>query len=37
MLDQCMFTSMLYEIEAWCDISIIENKILKIEIDVLWL
>ena len=34
-LDQCMFTSLLYGIEAWDDISIIENKILKIELDAL--
>ena len=34
-LDQCMFTSLLYRIETWGDISIIENKILKIEIDAL--
>ena len=34
-LDQCMFTSSLYGIETWGDISIIENNILKIEIDAL--
>ena len=32
-LDQCMFTALLYGIETWGDISKIEKKLLKIEID----
>ena len=34
-LDQCMFTSLLYGAEAWGDISIIEDEIRKIEIKAL--
>ena len=34
-LDQCMFTALLYGAETWGDITFIENKILKIEIDLL--
>ena len=34
-LDQCMFTALLYGAEAWGDISIIEDEIRKIEIKAL--
>ena len=34
-LDQYMFTAVLYGAETWGDITFIENKILKIEIDLL--
>ena len=34
-LDQCMFTALLYGAEAWGDISIIEDEIQNIEIKAL--
>ena len=34
-LDQCMFTALLYGIETWGDISKIEDKLQKIEINAL--
>ena len=34
-LDQCMFTALLYSVEAWGDISFIEDRLLKTEVEVL--
>ena len=34
-MDQCMFMSLLYDIETWGDISSFEDQIRKIELDVL--